>query len=189
MLTERIDTTLDLMDGDTHLVGHDLLTSEIVGDELMERGVKETDIHGASIHSLEDAVEVLLLVGEELSQCLLTSGLGICQDHLTHGFDLLVFEEHMLCTTQTNTDSSEGTSHCSIVGRIGIGADDELGVLLTDLHQVCEVPCDLCGLSLYLTEVDFAGAPVERQIVALLEYDTVDLYRTTLVVDIDSTCT
>ena len=62
VLAERIDTTCYLFYRYAHLISHDLLTSEIVGDELMERGVKETNVHGASIHRLEDAIEVFLLV-------------------------------------------------------------------------------------------------------------------------------
>ena len=131
----------------------------------------------------------MLLVGEELSQGFFAAFLRVGQDHFAHGLDLLILEEHMLCAAKTNTNGTEATGNSGVVWSICIRADDELCVLFTEGHQLGKVTCELCGLCLDQTLIDFAGATIEREIVALLEYDAVDLYRAVLVVNVDGACT
>ena len=50
VFAQRIDATLDLLYRDTHLIGHDLLTSQIVGYELVKWWVEETHIHRVAVH-------------------------------------------------------------------------------------------------------------------------------------------
>ena len=131
----------------------------------------------------------MLLVGEELSQGLFTAFLRVSQDHFAHGLDLLILEEHVLCAAKTNTHGAEASGNSGIVWSICVRADDEPRVLFTEGHQLGEVTCELCGLCLDQTLIDFASATIEREIVALLEYDAVDLYRAVLVVNVDGACT
>ena len=131
----------------------------------------------------------MLLVGEELSQGLFTAFLRVSQDHFAHGLDLLILEEHVLCAAKTNTHGAEATGNSGIVWSICVRADDELRVLFTEGHQLGKVTCELCGLCLDQPLIDFAGATIEREVVAFLEYDAVDLYRAVLVVNVDSACT
>ena len=93
----------------------------------------------ATIHSLEDAVEVCLLIGEELGKCLLTTLYSISQNHLTHSNDLLVVKEHVLCTCQTNTLSTECASNLCVMRSVSIGTDLHLGVLVAEVHKLLEV--------------------------------------------------
>ena len=46
VFAQRIDAALDLLYRDAHLIGHDLLTSQIVGDELVKWWIEETHITG-----------------------------------------------------------------------------------------------------------------------------------------------
>ena len=50
VFAQRIDAALDLLYRDAHLICHDLLTSQIVGDELVKWWVKETHVHRATVH-------------------------------------------------------------------------------------------------------------------------------------------
>ena len=110
-----------------------------MGNELVERWVEQTDVHMATVHSLEDAVEVGLLIGEELGKSLLTTLYRVSQNHLTHSNNLLVVEEHVLCTCQTDTLSTELTCNLSIVRSISIGANLHLGILVAEVHELLEV--------------------------------------------------
>ena len=131
----------------------------------------------------------MLLVGEELSQGLFTAFLRVGQDHFAHSLDLLILEEHMLRATEANTHGTEATGNSGIVWSICVRADDELRVLFTEGHQLGKVTCEFCGLCLDQTLIDFAGTTIEREVVAFLEYDAVDLYCAVLVVNVDSACT
>ena len=131
----------------------------------------------------------MLLVGEELSQGFFAAFLRVSQDHFAHGLDLLVLEEHVLCAAKTNTNGAKATSNSGIVWSICVRADDELRVLFTEGHQLGKVTCEFCGLCLDQPLIDFAGTTIEREVVAFLEYDAVDLYCAVLVVNVDGAST
>ena len=96
-------------------------------------------VHVAAIHCLEDSIEVSLLIWEELGKSLLTTLYRVCQNHLTHGNDLLIIEEHVLCTCQTDTLGTECTGYLSIVWSIRIGTDFHLCIFVAEIHQLLEV--------------------------------------------------
>ena len=139
VLCQRVYTLLDFLYAYAHLLSHGLLTSQIVRYELVERWVEQADVHVAAIHCLEDSIEVSLLIWEELGKCLLTPLYRVCQNHLTHGNDLLIIEEHVLCTCQTDTLGAECTGYLSIVWSIRIGTDFHLCILVAEIHQLLEV--------------------------------------------------
>ena len=64
VLRQRVDTVLDEADAHTHVRSHDLLTAQIVRYKLVERRVEQADIHRLAVHTLQDAVEVLTLIGQ-----------------------------------------------------------------------------------------------------------------------------
>ncbi len=107
--------------------------------ELMQWWVKQTDINMTTVHSLKDAIEVYHLIRQQLVESFLTTFYRISKNHLTHGNNLLVIEEHVLCTCQTYTLCTEGTSHLSIMWSVGIGANLHLGVLVAEIHKFLEV--------------------------------------------------
>ncbi len=71
MLTQGVDTPFNFLYGDAHLVGHDLLSLQVMGNKLVERWVEQADIDRITIHGLEDAIEVLLLVRQEFLESFL----------------------------------------------------------------------------------------------------------------------
>ena len=139
VLCQRVYTLLDFLYAYAHLLSHGLLTSQIVRYELVERWVEQADVHVAAIHCLENAVEVSLLIWEELGKCLLTTLNRVCQNHLTHSYNLLIIEEHVLSTCQTDTLGTECTSYLSIVWSICIGTDLHLCIFVAEIHQLLEV--------------------------------------------------
>ena len=70
---ERSNASLDLIDCHAHCSSHFLLTLLIVWYELMERWVEKTDVDSKTVHCLQDAIEVSLLIREELCKSLLTT--------------------------------------------------------------------------------------------------------------------
>ena len=120
MLAKRFHTFLDLLNGHAHSLSHFLLTFQIVRNELMQRRIEQTNGNRTSGHSLEDTLKVLFLIRKDLRQRFLTTFSVLGQDHLTHSFDLLTFEEHMLRTAKANTNGTEATSDRSVVRRISV---------------------------------------------------------------------
>ncbi len=152
-----------------------------------ERRIQEADVHGQTVHRLEDALEVSLLVGEELGQSLLATLGAVSQNHLTHSYDLLVVEEHVLRTCQTDTLGTELTSHLCVVGRVGIGAHLQLGVLVAEVHELLEVAAELSSLRGNFAGIHLTGGTVDGDIVAFLIDHAVDFHGLGLVVNIQGT--
>jgi hypothetical protein len=57
----------------------------------------------------------------------------------------------MLGTAQADTYSTECAGNLSIVGSISVGADNQTGVLVAEIHQLGKVTADLGSLGLNLT--------------------------------------
>ena len=139
----------------------------------------------AAIHSLEDTVEVSLLVWEELGKCLLATLYRVCQNHLTHGNDLLIIEEHVLCTCQTDTLGTECSSYLSIVWSICIGTDLHLCIFVAEVHQLLEVARKLCSLCLNLSCINLTSSTVQRDVITLLVNNALNLNSLSLIVNVD----
>src|SRR4029077_16636637 len=54
----------------------------LMRDEFVKRWINQSDSYWKSIHDFKDADEVAPLVWQELVECFLTPGGGICKDHL-----------------------------------------------------------------------------------------------------------
>ena len=155
VLGERIHTTLNELYAHAHLLSHDLLTFQVMWNELMQWWIKQTDVYWHAIHALENTVEVLLLVRKELIKSLLTLLCGISKNHLAHRFDLLILEEHVLCTAKTNTYGTEVTCHFCVMRRICVGTYNQFSVFLTEIHQLSKVTCHFCRACLYFSSINF----------------------------------
>ena len=107
--------------------------------ELVEWWVEQTDVNMESVHCLEDSVEVCLLVWEEFSERFLTTFNCLRENHFAHCDNLLIVEEHVFCTCQTDTLSSECTCNLCIVWSVGIGTYLQFGVLVAEVHECLEV--------------------------------------------------
>ena len=141
-----------------------------------------------SVHGLEYAVEVLLLIGEELSKCFLASFNSLRKNHLAHSLNLVCLEEHVLCTAQTDTYCTKVTGNFCVVGSVCIGANYETGVLVAKFHKLCKIARHFCGFCLYFAEVNFACRTIYRKVVTFFDYHAFDLYCASFVVYVDGAC-
>ena len=128
-----------------------------MGYELVQGRIEQTDVDGQSVHSLQDSVEVLGLVGEQLGKSLLATLLVLSKDHLTHSLDLLTLKEHMLGTAQTDTYGTECAGNLSIVRGVGVGAYNQTGIFVAEIHQLSKVTANLGSLGLNLTQQNLTG--------------------------------
>ena len=86
--------------GDADLAGDLLDVLLLGGQELVQRGIQEANDNRAALHGLVQALEVALLVGHDLGQCLFAVLGVVGDDHLAHGLDALALKEHMLGAAQ-----------------------------------------------------------------------------------------
>ena len=105
----------------------------------MQRRIEQANSHRTASHSLEDTLEVGLLVGKDLLQSLLAPLCILCQNHLTHRLDLLTLEEHVLRTAKTDTYGTETTCDSRIMRRVGVGAYTQFGIFIAKIHQLGEI--------------------------------------------------
>lgn len=66
---EGVDFCLHLSECDAHIFGEFFLSGGLVGYELVQRGIEQTDGDSVAVHGLEDAFEVAALHGEEFGEC------------------------------------------------------------------------------------------------------------------------
>ena len=83
------------------------LAGVVVREELVERRIEQADGHRQAVHRLEDADEVLLLVGLEGREGLLPPLLVVGEDHLPHVDDPLALEEHVLGAAEADALGAE----------------------------------------------------------------------------------
>ena len=184
MFAKRFHTLLDILQAYAHGIRHFLLPLQIVGNEFVQRRVEQTHGYRATFHSLEDALEVCLLVWQNLRQRLATSFRVFRQNHFAHRLDFLTFEEHVFRTAQTDAHCPEVTCHLCIVRRIGIGAYLQFRIFIGQLHQFGKITGQLGGLRFHFSFVNLAGTTVQRDEVAFFQHNAVHLYRACLVVDV-----
>ena len=179
----------DFLKADTHFFSHDLLTLQIVRYEFVQRRIEQADVNRATVHSFQNALEVGLLIWEQLSQCLFATFYGVGKNHFAHCHNLLIFEEHVFCTSKTDTLSAEVASYLSIVWSVGVGANLELGVLVAEVHKSLEVTRKFSSLGWDFAGIYLTGRTVERDVVAFVVNHTFHFEGLGLVVDVESACT
>ena len=131
-------------------------------NELVERWVEQTDIYMEAVHCLEDAIEVSLLVWQKLCESFLTTFYRVCENHFTHCYNLLVIEEHVLCTCKSDTLCTECTSYFCILRSISVCTNLHLGVLIAKVHEFLEVTRQFCSLCLNLTFIYLTCSTIKR---------------------------
>ncbi len=141
----------DLRERLVHLLGHLLLALLIVGYELVQGGIQETNGHGIAVHGLEQPLEVAALHGQQLGQRYAAARLVVGKDHFADGLDAVALEEHMLRAAETDALGAERKGLGRIFGRVGIGAHLEHRVFAGQLHQLAEVAAQVGGFGGHLT--------------------------------------
>jgi hypothetical protein len=142
--------------------------------ELVQRRVEEPDRHGKPCHGLEDALEVVLLHGEDPLERCSAPVLGVGHDHLAHHGQPVLGHEHVLRSAEPDPLRAELACLGGVLGRVGIRADAQAPQLVRPLEDRLEVLVDLRRDERNLAEHDTAGAAVDREHVALAEHVTCD---------------
>ena len=168
-LVETGNDGLDLLNGLAHLLCKRLDLRLRGRNELMKRRIQETDGNRVAFHRLEELSEVILLIRLDLLECLLTLFNCIGADHLTECFDSLRIEEHVLCTTETDTLCTKLTCLCSIVRCIRVSSYAELSILVRPAHDTTEVAGNLSIYCSDLTLVDVTGSTIDGDEITLLD--------------------
>ena len=118
------------------MLGGDLADDLIaMRQELMQRRIEQADGHGKPRHDLEQLDEVLALRRQQLGERLAAPLLILGEDHLAHGEDAALLEEHMLGAAKPDALGAEGERLARIGRRIGIGAHFQPAEAVGPSHQ------------------------------------------------------
>src|ERR1043166_4312984 len=110
-------------DGYAQLFGEVLLLPFGMRQELVQRGIEETDGRRISLERAEDADEVLALIGQQLGKRSLPLLERFRKNHLAHGVDAIALEEHVLGARQADALRAKRNRIRGLLGRVGIGAN------------------------------------------------------------------
>ena len=88
---------------------------------------------------LEDALEVTLLEGQQVSNGLAALFLVRGQNHAAHEVNAIAAEEHVLGAAKTDTLCAEGDGGLHLVGGVGIRAHAQLAGAAAPFHHAGEV--------------------------------------------------
>ena len=180
------------------------LLPRLVGKEFVQGWVEGSDRNGTIFHGPEDALEVLALERQQLSECLLAALLIGGQDHLAHGVNLAALEEHVLGARQTHALGAEGDGRLALVGLIRIGADAKGAIFVSPGHQlligehglVClalarakQVPQHVGRRRLERAVQHLTRGPIQGDLVPLADGATIHNHDRFLVVDQALACT
>ena len=91
--------------------------------EFVQRRVEEADRGRQALQRLEDADEIVALIGQQFRQRLFAGLEVVGQDHLAHGVDAVALEEHVLGAAQADARGAERDGVRGLLGRVGVGAD------------------------------------------------------------------
>ena len=107
--------------------------------ELVQRRIEQADGHRQAGHDLEQLDEVAALHGQELGERPPAPVLLVGEDHLAHGDDAVLVEEHMLGAAEPDAVGAEGARLARIGRRVGIGPHPHAAKLIGPAHQRDEV--------------------------------------------------
>src|SRR5574344_1519028 len=92
----------------------------VIWKEFMERWIQESDDYRKTVHCLQDTFEVASLHWKKFCKCSFPCPCVVCKNHLSHGDDSVSAKEHMLCSAETDTFSSNHDCISGILRSIGI---------------------------------------------------------------------
>ena len=149
----------------------------------MQRRVEQADRHRQPGHDLEQRLEVGALHGQDLGQRPAPAGLVVGADHLAHGEDAALIEEHVLGAAQPDALGAEVARLARLAWRVGIGPDAERARRVRPLHHLCEVARQLGLTHLDAALEHLALAAVDGDDVALAQGPAGDRHGAGFVVD------
>ena len=130
------------------------------GQELMQGRVDEADNDRQFFHDIIDALEVALLIGQQLCQCLAAGFGGFCHNHFTHCFDAVALKEHVLGTAQANALCAECLALCGVVRCVCVGVNLQTAHLVSPVHIFVKIARNRSFYSRDSRAIDVAGRAV-----------------------------
>ena len=204
-LVQGVHAGLHRLDGQFQLLGQVGLGLLVVRHEFMEWRIEKADRGRSAVEGLEDAFEVVPLVGEQLGERLAAVVLVLGENHLPHRVDAVALEEHVLGPRQADALGAEGDRVTNLLRRVGIRPYAKLPVLVSELHDEVVIledlrvgrlhrPRDQHLLELAVggldgTGEDLARRAIDRDRIAFLELLTGTGECALRVVDLDRTGT
>ena len=161
VFTKRFYALLNILQANAHRVSHFLLSFQIVGNKFMQRRIEQTNSNRATFHSLEDTLEVGLLIRQNLGQSFTAAFRILSQNHLAHSLDFLTFKEHVFRTAKTDAHCTKVTCHLRVMRSICIGTNLKFGIFIGQSHQLGKVTGKLRSLGFNLTLIYFTRAAVQ----------------------------
>jgi hypothetical protein len=154
-----------------------------VRQELVQRRIEQADRYGQAAHDAEKLDEIIALHRQDLGQRSPPPGRVLGHDHLAHGDDAAVVEEHMLGTTEADALGPETPSGAGIVRRLRIRAHFQPARLVGPLHESREITRQLRLDGRHLAQHDLAGGAVDGDELAVLHRRPADRHSARLHVD------
>ncbi len=105
----------------------------------MEWRIEQANCDGQSFHRGKNAFEIAALERQQLGQCFSTRRFIFCENHLSHGSDAVLFEEHVFGSAQTNSLGAKLARPRRIARLVGVGANVERAVSVRPFHDLGEV--------------------------------------------------
>ena len=139
----------------------------LVRQELVQRRIEQADGDRQASHDLEHRLEIGPLHGQDLGQRPASARLGVGADHLAHGEDAVLVEEHVLGAAQPDAFGAERAGLAGIVGGVGIGPHTQAPHLVGPAHDAAEIAGEFRLAHLDASFQDFARGAVDGDDVSL----------------------
>ena len=124
-------------------------------------------VTGQARHLAEDADEVVALERAGAWRARGSRAVDVAgEDHLAHGGDALLVEEHVLGAAEADALGAEVPRGARVERRVGVGAHAQAPHLVGPPHELAELAAERRGHRRDRAEVDLPGAAVERDDVA-----------------------
>jgi len=166
----------DVLAGGLVLGDLDVELARVV-EELVQRGIKETDDDGLAVHGLEHAKEIALLGGTELLERLGLDGILLSEDEVLDEL-LALAQEHVLGTIETNALGTLVGGELRVIGVVCVGTNaDHATARLIETNLVSpsedglEIAAELGTDEGDLAQNDVTGGAVNGDDVTLVKHD------------------
>ena len=149
----------------------------------MQRRIEQPDGHRQALHDLEQFDEIRALHRQQLGERRAAAVVGVGEDHLAHGEDAVVVEEHVLGAAQADALGAEGARRARVGRGLGVGAHPQPARGVRPFHQPGEIAGEFRLAHGDRARQDLAGRAVDGDGLALLEDAAAGAHRSGLVVD------
>ena len=140
-----------------------------VRQKFVQRRIEQPDRHRQAAHDLEQLDEIGALHRQKLGERGAARRLVVGQNHLAHGADAILVEEHMLGAAQPDAFGAEFDRGARVGRRVGIGAHFQFAHAVGPFHQRGEFAGERRLEHRHLAGQHLAGRAVDGEHVALFQ--------------------